>query len=436
LNGRVRRITAKTALALTALTCVACSSGKSFAPSAGKPDNSTPTTSAPLAGSSAKPTPTASATTSAPLEANPGGLTNDEMVGQLFVGYAYGSSATKVTEAEKLANLALYGAATPAAIVRKWHLGGIILFGVNDLDPARPRMPSGNVNDATQIRSLTEGLQAAATADSGVPLLIGTDQEGGNVQRIDSGVDAHPAQADIAGEAVDVLTCDYYRLGRQLRALGVNQDYAPVADVLRVGSNVIGNRSFGPDAGLVATDTKAAVAGLQAGGVLATVKHWPGHGDVSADSHVSLPVLPQSLAEWTKVDRVPFAAAAPTAASIMVGHLAFPAVDATKTPAPFSSALVDGALRKGLSYKGLVITDSLWMQPARDQGTPAKAALMAVKAGVDMLLMSPDVPGASLALRAQVDRDPSFRAKVQQAVARILAAKQRTEQPPKAPSGC
>jgi beta-N-acetylhexosaminidase len=89
-----------------------------------------------------------------------------------------------------------------------------------------------------------------------------------------------------------------------------------------------------------------------------------------------------------------------------------------------------------LSYKGLVITDSLWMQPARDQGTPAKAALKAIRAGVDMLLMSPDVPGASLALRAQVDRDPSFRAKVQQAVARILAAKQRTEQPPKAPSGC
>lgn len=358
------------------------------------------------------------------------------MVGQLFVSYAYGSSATATSGAQRQANLDLYQAATPAAVVSKWHLGGVILIGVNNLDPARPALWSDNVDNASQIKALTTGLQAAAKKDSGQPLLIATDQEGGNVQRITDGVDQRPAQADIAHNSVQQLTCDYHHLGTQLRALGVNQDYAPVADVRVVGSEVIGNRSFGSDARLVATDTTAAVQGLQSAGVLATLKHWPGHGDVSADSHVTLPVIPRSIADWQAIDRVPFQAAGPTAASIMVGWLALPSVDATGTAAPFSSKLVDGALRTDLHYQGLVVTDSLWMEPAKAAGTAGQAAIRAINAGVDMLLMSPDVPHAWADVLKAVQANPQFRAKVQKAVTRILAAKQRLAKPPVLPSGC
>jgi len=358
------------------------------------------------------------------------------MVGQLFVGYAYGSHATTADPTHAGANEALYGVATPAQVVTRFHLGGVILIGVNNLDPARPALWSDNVDSATQIRALTAGLQKAAAEDSGVPLLIATDQEGGNVQRITDGVTQRPAQADIAAESGATLTCDYYHLGAQLKALGVNQDYAPVADVLRVGSTVIGNRSFGPDPAVDARDVGAAVDGLQRARVLATLKHWPGHGGVSCDSHVSLPVLPQTVSDWRSIDRVPFAAAAPHAASIMVGFLAFPALDRSGTAAPFSNALVNGALRQGLAYRGLAVTDGLWMEPARAHGTAGRNAIDAINAGVDMLLMSPDLPHAYAQVLREVRTVPNFRANVQAAVGRILAAKALTRTAPSPPPGC
>lgn len=368
--------------------------------------------------------------------ANPGGLTDEQLVGQLFVEYAYGASATSVSAAHAGANRALYGVTTPAQVVTKFHLGGVILIGANNLDPARSSLWSDNVDNAAQIRGLTAGLQRAAHADSGVGLLIATDQEGGNVQRIRNGVDPRPAQADIGDQSPATITCGYFTLGSQLRALGLNQDYAPVADVLRVGSTVIGTRSFGPDPNRDATDVAAAVKGLQAAGVLATLKHWPGHGGVTADSHYSLPALEQTVAQWRAIDRIPFAGSAKSAASVMVGFLAFPALDRTGTPAPFSSTLVDGALRRDLGYGGLVVTDSLWMQPARAQGTAGQAAIKAIRAGVDMLLMSPDLPHAYADVLRAVRADPAFRAKVQAAVTRILAAKQLAGRPPVTPSGC
>ena len=368
--------------------------------------------------------------------ANPAGLTDEQLVGQLFTEYVYGAGATSATPAQRQANLALYGEPTGAEIVRRWHLGGIILLDHNNLDPARPALSTGNVDAASQIGALTAGLQQAALADSGVRLLIGTDQEGGSVQRIRNGVDWRPSEQQLGTESPAALRCSYLSLGRQLRSLGVNQDYAPVADVVRVNGGVIGDRSFGPDPATDAQDVLAAVTGLQAAGVLATLKHWPGHGSTPVNSHDALPVLTLTAAQWRAVDRLPFQAAAATAASIMVGHLALPALDPSGQPATLSPVLVGQQLRQALGYRGLVVTDSLWMAPMLQAGSPGQVAVRAVQAGDDMLLMSPDLPHAYQAVLAKVRSDQAFRQQVQAAVQRVLAAKARVAAGPSALPGC
>ena len=358
------------------------------------------------------------------------------MVGQLFMAYVYGSSATNATALQRNANVALYGAATGAEVIRRWHLGGVILLDHNNLDPTRPQLSTGNVNNAAQIGTLTSGLQRAAVSDSGIELLIATDQEGGRVQRIINGVTSRPAQEQIAGQREKQLRCGYLSLGRELRRLGVNQDFAPVADVVRTTTGVIGDRSFGPDPALDAHDVVAAVTGLQQAGVLATLKHWPGHGSTSTDSHLALAVIRESVAKWKAVDRPPFKAGVAVAASVMVGHLAFPALDSSGAPATLSPRLVDVALRQDLGYHGLVVTDSLWMAPVRRSGTPGQVARLALIAGDDMLLMSPDVPAAYKAILSLIGSDPKLRTTVQASVRRILAAKARLKKRPVIPDGC
>jgi beta-N-acetylhexosaminidase len=393
------------------------------------------TTAVPSTGS-ASPSAPRSTTARPTVQPNPGGLTDDRLVGQLFMAYVYGSSANQATPAQRAANLALYGAATGAEVIRRWHLGGIILLDHNNLDPNRPELSTGNVNSAAQITVLTASLQRAALADSGIPLLIATDQEGGSVQRITDGVSWRPAQEQIAGLSEQQLRCGYVSLGRQLRQLGVNQDFAPVADVVRTATGVIGDRSFGPDPMLDARDIVAAVTGLQQGGVLATLKHWPGHGSTSTDSHAALAVIHESVAEWKAVDRQPFLAGGAVAASVMVGHLAFPALDPSGAPATLSPQLVDGALRRDLGFRGLVVTDSLWMEPALAAGSAGQVARLALAAGDDMLLMSPDVPAAYKVILALVRSDPKLRARVQASVGRILAAKARLKTPPSTSGSC
>ena len=359
---------------------------------------------------------------------NPGGLTDTQMVGQLFMPYVYGSGATEVTAAQRAANLSLFGRATPAAVVRHWHLGGIILIDHNPLDPQRPTLSTGNVDDAGQIASLTRALQRVARSDSGLPLLVSTDQEGGSVQRIGDGVSALPSERTMAAQGTAALTCTYHRLGQQLLALGVNLDFAPVADVASVPGSAIGDRSFGPSPASDAEDVAAAVLGLQSAGVLATLKHWPGLGSTSVDSHLALPVLHRDRETWGRTDRVPFARNATEAAAIMVAHLAFPAVDPSGKPATCSPLLDRVLLRKGLDYRGLVITDSLWMEPARAVGPPEVAALRALDAGADVLLEPPDIAAAYTAVLHAFRSNPRVAAQVRAAVGNVLAAKRRIGQ--------
>lgn len=369
-----------------------------------------------------------------PERTNPGGLTDAHLVGQLFTPYVYGSGAVTASFAQRAANIALYGEPTPAAVVRRWHLGGIILLDRNTLDPERADLSTGNVNTASQLRALTGGLQAAALGDSHIRLLVGTDQEGGRVQRIRNGVTQLPAQARLASLGDHALYCTYRKLGAELLALGVNQDYAPDADVLRAAGGVIGDRSYGPDPARVAADAQIAATALRDAGVLPTLKHWPGHGSTATDSHARLAVITESASSWQAIDRPPFARAASTAGAVMTGHLALPAVDPSGSPATLSPVLINGLLRRGLHYTGLVVTDSLWMAPIQAAGDPGDVALRALAAGDDMQLMPVDLPRAYLAVLHSLRTSPTVRRQVQDAVRRILTAKQQLT--PRADRSC
>ena len=428
LTGRPRALAATTLTTLTTLATAVLSVGCSPTTPAQHPvaalPPGAPSTSPGLVATNPGPT-----RTSARLAPNPGGLSDTQMVGQLFISYVYGSTATTATAAQRAANIGLYGVPTAAEVITRWHLGGVVLIDHNTLDPARPTLSTGNVSNAAQITALTSGLQAAARADTNQPLLIGTDQEGGRVQRITNGVSRQPAQQQLAKLSPTALRCGYFRLGRQLRALGINQDYAPVADVVTTNTGVIGDRSFGPNPQTDATDVTQAVAGLQQAGVLATLKHWPGHGSTSTDSHAALAVIQENATRWRAVDRLPFQTAAPIAAAMMTGHLALPALDPSGLPATLSPTLVNGALRSGLGYRGLVLTDSLYMAPMQHAGTPAQVALRALAAGNDMLLETPDLPAAEQAVLTAVRTSPHSRAIVIGALTRILHAKTQTGQP-------
>ena len=212
-----------------------------------------------------------------------------QKVGQLFATYVYGSDATDPGAADRAANRAAFGVETPAEVVDRYHLGGVCYFSW-----------SHNLDSPRQIATLSNGLQRAALGDGAkgrVPLLISTDQEQGVVLRMPAPAAQFPgcdgagrrAIARAARTAAEVT-------GRELRAVGIHQPYAPIADVnVNPGNPVIGVRSFGADPTLVAELTAAQVTGFQdRAGVTAVAKHFPGHGDTATDSHTGLPVINHS----------------------------------------------------------------------------------------------------------------------------------------------
>jgi beta-N-acetylhexosaminidase len=265
-----------------------------------------------------------------------------------------------------------------AALVRDYHIGGVIYFG-------------GNLASARQVAALSAGLQDAARRQPpAIPLLIGTDQEGGIVSRLAGITTVFPGQMAAGATRDPALVAAQDRAtGAQLRALGLNLDYAPVADVNVDPANpVIGIRSFGASPALVARLTSAAVEGFHQAGVAAVAKHFPGHGDTGTDSHTGLPVIHHTLAQWRRIDAPPFQAAIKAGADeIMIGHIEVPALDDSGQPASLSRRIVTGLLRGQLGYQGVVTTDSMQMRGAAIGHTPAQAAVAAIAAGCDQLLM-------------------------------------------------
>lgn len=237
-----------------------------------------------------------------------------------------------------------------------------------------------------------------------LPALIGADEEGGMVSQLSTFWEVPPSARAVAASGGPPLVQDLaQRTARRLLALGVNLDFAPVLDIHSNAANpVIGIRSFGTSASQVTACGLAAVQGLQAGGVIPVVKHFPGHGDTAVDSHVDLPRIdaPESLLALRELR--PFEAAVKGGAPVaMIGHLVVPALDPEpERPATLSRAIVTGVLRERMGFQGIVVTDALEMEAVASRGSYGEVAVGAIEAGCDLLLYSKLSPGPEQAIRA------------------------------------
>ncbi|MEU1276460.1 glycoside hydrolase family 3 protein [Streptomyces sp. NPDC005799] len=345
-------------------------------------------------------------------------MTPEEKVGQLFVMRVYGHSATAPDQADIDANLKELGVRTAAELIARYRVGGIIYFA-----------QTHNTRDPQQIAALSNGIQRASLDQPhGLPVLISTDQEHGIVARVGKPATLFPgAMAVGAGRS----RADAHTLGRiagaELRALGIRQDYTPVADVnVNPANPVIGVRSFGADPDAVAALVAAEVSGYQRSGIAATAKHFPGHGDTTVDSHYGFPVIDHSREEWEQLDATPFRAAiAAGIDSIMTAHIMVPALDDSGDPATLSHPILTGILRERLSYDGVVVTDSLAMEGVRTKYGDDRVPVLALKAGVDQLLDPPSLDVAwNAVLRALRDGELT-ETRLDESLLRILRLKSR-----------
>ncbi|WP_257457385.1 glycoside hydrolase family 3 protein [Archangium lipolyticum] len=347
-------------------------------------------------------------------------MTLEEKVGQLFMTYAYGEQATDPSASMIASNQKDHGVDTAEQLISRYHLGGIIYFTW-----------SNNLNNPRQIAALSNGLQEVAMRQApGIPLLIATDQEHGVVSRVGEPVTQFPGSMALgaAGRLQD--THEAARItGRELRALGINQNFGTVADVNSNPLNpVIGVRSFGVDPARVSGFVQSQVQGMQTGGVAASAKHFPGHGDTDVDSHYGLPIISRSTQQLDAVDLPPFVAAIDAGVdAIMSAHIVVPSLDASGLPATLSRPILTDLLRGQLGYKGVVVSDSLAMAGARPFGdeSDARVPVEALKAGVDMLLMPPKIDVAYNAVLAAVRGGEISQERLDEAVGRILTLKQK-----------
>jgi len=340
------------------------------------------------------------------------GWTLEQVVGQLFcvsVGHHVDGSYGFTDTVDEVGGL-----------IRDLHLGGVCYF------PAGP--------DGAQPAVIEEQLSALQDyAD--VPLLMTIDQEGGLVTRMREPSTRWPsamAQAAAFGgpEARWSKVTEMARAsGRELRAVGVSQTYAPVADTnVEPNNPVIGIRSASSDVAEVGKFVEASVRGFAEAGVGSCLKHFPGHGDTAVDSHFGLPTLDLTLEEWHERERVPFAAGiAAGVDAVMIGHLRAPGLDPSGAPATFSRAIVSGLLREGLRFDGVIVTDAMDMAgaqlPEDDRGRSgsAVACVAALAAGVDQVLMPRDVREAVAAV-TQAVRDGELDEEQLRASARRIVA--------------
>ncbi|WP_329276565.1 glycoside hydrolase family 3 protein [Streptomyces sp. NBC_01451] len=345
-------------------------------------------------------------------------MTLEEKVGQLFVMRVYGHSATAPDQADIDANLAEIGVRTAAELVARYRVGGIIYFSW-----------AHNTRDPHQIADLSNGIQRASLAlPRGLPVLISTDQEHGIVARVGRPATLLPGAMALGanGSRTDALTAGRIG-GAELRALGIRQDYAPVADVnVNPANPVIGVRSFGADPKAVAGLVAAQVRGYQRASVAATAKHFPGHGDTAVDSHYGFPVIEHTREQWSTVDAPPFRAAIRVGIdSIMTAHIMVPALDDSGDPATLSHPILTGILREQLGYDGVVVTDSLGMQGVREKYGDDRVPVLALKAGVDQLLNPPSIDIAWNAVLTAVRQGELTEARLDTSLLRILRLKNR-----------
>jgi beta-N-acetylhexosaminidase len=345
-------------------------------------------------------------------------LTIDEKIGQLIVpSFESNFISTDSDAFDALARL-----------VRDYHVSGFHVFGASMPSPSvllNPGYGTVILGQPLSAASLINRLQAI----SSVPLLNTADFETGVGFRI-FGATTFPRQMAMGAvpgdEGIRLVHEEARITGIEARALGVHVNFAPVADVNNNPRNpVINTRSYGEDPSRVAALVAAYVAGARDGAMIATIKHFPGHGDTDVDSHLGLPVIAFDRTRLNSLELVPFRRGVEQGVgAVMAAHIELPALDpAPSTPATFSRPILHDLLRQELGFGGLVYTDSMSMDAVAKMVSPGEGAVRAVVAGADITLHSPDSIAAFEGLKAAVASGRIDRARLDASVERVLRAK-------------
>jgi len=356
-------------------------------------------------------------------------MTLDEKIGQLLVTSLNATFTSADSEAyDKLRHL-----------VRDVKVGGVHVFGGSEPMPAlllNPMYGGGAGASRKGDPYVTAALLNRLQHEAEVPLLATADFEGGVGYMLNGATRLPRAMAIAAARDTDLA----YRAGKlsaeEGRALGVAVDFYPIVDVNNNPRNPIINiRSFGEDVKLVSDMASAYIRGVEDGGMIPTAKHFPGHGDTATDTHLGLAVIEHPRSHLDQVELPPFRAAIDAGVgAVMSSHIALPALDSAKvhgaaqelpTPATLSRPILTGLLRDEMKFEGLIYTDSMSMFAISQNVPPDRAAALAVQAGADQVLHSPDDDAAFRGIKAAVAAGDIGEAQITRSVERILAAKAR-----------
>ncbi|WFA86074.1 beta-N-acetylhexosaminidase [Paenibacillus amylolyticus] len=330
-------------------------------------------------------------------------LTLEQKVGQLLMCGFHGQHAD-----EQITGL-----------IRDYHVGGVIYF-------------RRNVESIDQLTRLSAELQDMAAEAGALPLMISVDQEGGMVARIDQeGMTQVPGNMALGATGNPEYTLECARiLGCELKSIGIDMNLAPVVDVNNNPLNpVIGVRSYGEHAESVAAHGVAAITGYQSQGIAATAKHFPGHGDTAVDSHLGMVTVPHDRNRLEQMELLPFRKAIEAGVdAIMTAHVMFPSIEPEPIPATLSYKVLTGLLREEMGFEGIIITDCLEMHAISKPYGVAEAAVRAVEAGADLILVSHTLQDQVAALEAIVEAVRTGRISeevIHQAVERIMTWKKK-----------
>ncbi|MEK4487556.1 beta-N-acetylhexosaminidase [Psychrobacillus sp. FSL H8-0484] len=323
----------------------------------------------------------------------------EEKIGQMIFAGITGTSLSKETK----------------QLVSGDKVGGIIFF-------------KDNLQDVNQAVTLINSIKAESS-DNKIPLLLGVDQEGGRVSRLPK-LTSLPTNQEIGEQNNETLS---YRignlLGQELNAFGLNINFAPVLDVNSNTNNpVIGDRSFGNNAGIVSKLGIQTMQGIQSQNIISVVKHFPGHGDTGVDSHLELPVIQKSIEDLNALELIPFKnAIADSADVVMIAHILLPKID-PNFPSSLSHEIITGILREQLQFDGVVMTDDMTMNAIIGNYEIGQATVEAVKAGNDMVLIAHEYTNVKRAIESilqAVNSGEITEERINTSVDRILSLKEK-----------
>lgn len=357
------------------------------------PDSSVPSAAAPTASPD-------TGNSDDPLVLQIAGMTLEAKIGQMLL---VGIDGTQLDEGAR-------------RMIDEDEVGGIILY-------------KDNIQNLNSMVSLINDLKTSNSGNA-VPLFMSVDQEGGKVSRMPAEYAVIPANAKVGATGnADAAEMMGRLLAREVLSAGFNMDFAPVLDINSNPDNpVIGERSFGSTADIVTRLGIAGMKGIAEAGAIPVVKHFPGHGDTSVDSHLELPVVDKTAAQLAKLEWLPFQAAIEEEAdAVMVAHILYPQLDPEK-PASLSAAIIGGLLRDQLGFDGVVITDDLTMGAITEHYTLPAAAVDTVLAGSDILLVAHEYANEQNVRKALIDgvkNGAIAESRIDESVYRILRLKEK-----------